>query len=1847
MNGQELCRMDLSGGGIVNVRDFLVRLARLARYEYDEAVSYVVWKVLDVAVEQGCDEVDWNWILQLMESPRWRDGTYQRVLKGSPWKEKTLEKARRRNSHVGTMCNRQCFPAETVYYCFTCTMNPLYEICEYCFDKSQHEGHVYTAKMVLRPEGRVCHCGNSSVFKAAKCLQERDGAGVTPPETSGSYDEGVVSTVSGVCDFLIDVAVYFQEKEGFPSPLDNGCYGRSRFEGSSKLGVFLKDSMGRLCDNVPEEETEWALQIDEEDCQMCYMDLTAKISRILDKPLEYAISVTEMLESGCPSVTVVRSHDRAKIEKISSRFTSEGAKNHIRETKDVFKRSLIDDLVHWLYVLAVKEGNSLQTRKAIRLCLLEAWESGLVSNRFTPNCLSPFITKINLLGGFLVSDEQRDTFPWFVPCDFPDIKDPAVRKTLLKYNTRLSTTNIPDAVSRYNTFHGSRFQYILVGLTDRLTKLSKYRMLKVLSSLFTIVDQIRQCLASQYIDVYLAVLYSTVASDPLGFKVSLMGTLSQHIFQDSKGANLAIKRGFIQRTLRFAFTLMAFTSEDLLAYLPIPLYHSCKLPSESIRNRRTIICLKDICILMSTNTIPKELLEDEEILTVIIESFAAFNKILPLKRETSEHVEFENFDFSSYYFFFSSVLILTDGYVHSISLLSDLELRRTFISKLLNIAMERELELLSHSGRNVPTPSPQDENGHCKLRSEGLPLTKEKICNYVGNVIKFRVGVDTQNFFNPMSYLLRFILQWSCCGKYSPLPDESRRYLDFRKLIEDKTKALHISESALSTLVLIGQINVGFWVRNGAPIIHQTRMYTKYSIREFTYVSDVFNVQFSMAMADPNEFIVTYLSRWGLKHWANGFPMGDYPDFETTVAIVNQCFLLLIRLFSEAKFLTVVSSVDGFEKTLRGEIIHALCFKSCTYSQIMDSLPEHITKHAAFDLYLEKYTNFTAPAGLTDTGMYTLKPEYKNEIDPYFMGLSSSKRYEVEKSIRMSMALREKIDYEDTFVPAPRIIDSLRTTPYCELFAVSSVETFGIFLKNTLDHIKKFECESILPTVVHVIHICVVNNLNDFAKIFWHEFGSLDTEFCFYHSIGSILYSFLSQEAFLQVHGKIREIFRYMVKNVPHVDADSFLREQVPSFDSDILWSSSTARNSKDGELKRKKNLARLRREKMLKKLAKQQVQFIDNNSLSTSDEECSKESSADSATCPQPNLDNSNEDPCVFCKMPSEDDIFVYFSYQEQNICDLSVDLKGRSRKSGQVDLPTKKFNGILSEPKFHTAGNRQITGQASVLRTCGHGSHISCLANHMRSIRTAHNQTTKNIPVAFGFGLLYCPLCNALCNSFLPNFTGFESRVSGNLPIDESLKTSSNSRPLLLSTAVKAAKIFQDLQWEANETDETNLIDVVNHLLVNTTRNIEVGLRPDQDLSIDKVSSQKLSTLKLLFALRDAIEGLSSDRQISPRTSSTFIDWFSGNSDNNLLTCGSYLVDASFSNCKEGANREGAERQMDFQPPATLQDLIKGKILRDMILITKQLIDTDYYRGSPEELWELQGFNMKEMQIGLSYISTLVQEITYRLQPEAWSSAQSTTALKYAQNLLIGSLTVFLKRLCIMLHVKCRPEAQQRFKATVDTPLNTLLFALKLKNIQETFVDLIEKDFASTLDSITKAFGGQSFRQILGMSDCVFLVSAEPLQLATLPKSLSVFFQSEDANILHRALKQEDAVCLFCGEICRIQNSMALHKYAIGVCTNHVQNECPVISTYGVFLLTRSNVIYLSYGKRGTFYPAPFLHKHGEPDEGLKYSSPVYLDEERYEHLKKGIILENMIPHLVFRLTDNNSDLGGWETM
>lgn len=1214
-----------------SLRDFLAALPRLANYNYNSSIDYLVWRTLDQCMRQGLESVDWDEKESFFLSSNWENGAYQALQLPTNWRDAFLDKSSKAtNDHCGSSCNKHCSPAETVFYCFDCTKNPLYEICDSCFDPEKHQGHRFTSRVVTRPEGRVCHCGDRSGFtEGANALLCKNDTNNSPPVQTYGDNVNTARLFEQVLDYLIDAIVFLKELYQEPNK------------------TFMSNGKG----NLDTANANYVLQLYENDCSLHVRDLAHKIGLLLDKPPEFGLMMVDELQRGSPFVILLESTNTERLKVIQDTFASENITLHLKASANVFKESLIDELINWLYKLCLNNP-PLSLKLALREAMCGVWNSWLLSSKYTPGALSPFASKIPLLGGFVVPFEQRDTFPWPKPWHFPqsddEKHDPNVLKIMQDYDKRLQETNANGFVARFTSIHGSRLQTILVEEATLLPKLSRLRILKVISCIFTIVDDSRTCIAAQYIDIYANLLYSTVASDTFSHKVSIMSSLSQHVFQVPKIANMIIPSGFIERITQFAFTLMSFSPEELTECPPVPLYRDFKLPIDMIKNKRTVVCFKDIYLLMSTNTKPELLLSSKSIYSCMVGSFAAFNNVLPVRRETSEHVEFENFEFSSYFFYFSSILVMIDGFTRNICLLEDLNLRKEVVSSFLRQTLSKELELLSefrkHTRDFLPSTYGTD-------KSHNVRVTQETICNTTSDVIQFQVGVDYQNFFNPMSYFFKFVTLWSQCGRYKPLPYCFSEFFDIKDIFADEMQINWMCESALSILVLLAQVNSGFWVRNGSPIQHQARMYTKYSMREFTYFSDIFMLQLGMSIADPNNFMVSYLSRWGIRNWSEGVPLGDYPDAEITASIVDQSLLLLIQLFSEVRNLIVKSSVEGFERTMQMEIVHALCFKNSTHSDILNMIPEHITKHPAFDLYLSEMATYSPPSGTADVGIYSLKEKYFSLVDPYFIGLSSSRRYEAERIVRKKMSVKNEIDYNDTYVPAREYATSLRSGPFSDLYKISNTEIFGCFLKNTLDHINKFGYEAMLGKVTHLVHLCAVNNLFGFTNIFWKEYGFSNSECLHYGSIGSLLYSFLLKEEFSNEHGKIREVFRHFMKYAPHVNVEGFLSEQTPSFSLDILNSSSNTKDANIEERDKRKRLAKLKREKIMKRIAKQQQKFLANNQMPAEEEPyfgTELPDQVDGWTFP--------EVACVFCKMKKDADLFIHFSFLEKNICDVKL---------------------------------------------------------------------------------------------------------------------------------------------------------------------------------------------------------------------------------------------------------------------------------------------------------------------------------------------------------------------------------------------------------------------------------------------------------------------------------------------------------------------------------------------------------------------------------------------------------------
>ena len=83
------------------------------------------------------------------------------------------------------------------------------------------------------------------------------------------------------------------------------------------------------------------------------------------------------------------------------------------------------------------------------------------------------------------------------------------------------------------------------------------------------------------------------------------------------------------------------------------------------------------------------------------------------------------------------------------------------------------------------------------------------------------------------------------------------------------------------------------------------------------------------------------------------------------------------------------------------------------------------------------------------------------------------------------------------------------------------------------------------------------------------------------------------------------------------------------------------------------------------------------------------------------------------------------------------------------------------------------------------------------------------------------------------------------------------------------------------------------------------------------------------------------------------------------------------------------------------------------------------------------------------------------------------------------------------------------------------------------------------------------------------------------------------------------------------------------------------------GLFLNIRKCCVLYLHNKNGSFNPAPYLDRYGEPDAGLRRGRQLLLNQKRYDSLYRNVWLQQGIPTMIARKLEADINNGGWETV
>ncbi|KAK4688582.1 hypothetical protein P7C73_g1532, partial [Tremellales sp. Uapishka_1] len=218
---------------------------------------------------------------------------------------------------------------------------------------------------------------------------------------------------------------------------------------------------------------------------------------------------------------------------------------------------------------------------------------------------------------------------------------------------------------------------------------------------------------------------------------------------------------------------------------------------------------------------------------------------------------------------------------------------------------------------------------------------------------------------------------------------------------------LMLIEYPMQKHVVLSQIRIGHWLKNGSSMRSQYHHYREINIRECTIDQEFFLLQFGLCVIDQFKFIVALIDRYGL---ANFF-RGDVTDPKVwnsqmephlKVAMLEDFLLLVVHLVADT------ASVNDWslERITRTHVIQQLALHALTYSELVKKIPDRCVEKGTLASILGEVADHREP---TDTapGNYSLKPECYSEIDVYWRHYSRNESRDV---IDKLVARQKKLD---------------------------------------------------------------------------------------------------------------------------------------------------------------------------------------------------------------------------------------------------------------------------------------------------------------------------------------------------------------------------------------------------------------------------------------------------------------------------------------------------------------------------------------------------------------------------------------------------------------------------------------------------------------------------------------------------------------------------------------------------------------------------------------------------------------------------------------------------------------------
>lgn len=1068
-------------------------------------------------------------------------------------------------------------------------------------------------------------------------------------------------------------------------------------------------------------------------------------------------------------------------------------------------------------------------------------------------------------------------------------------------------------------------------------------------------------------------------------------------------------------------------------------------------------------------------------------------------------------------------------------------------------------------------------------------------------------------------------------------------------------------ELPLRCLVLCAQVHAGMWRRNGFSLINQIYYYHNVKCRVEMFDKDVIMLQVGASMMDPNHFLMIVLSRFELFHIFSSVDIRKrYREANKDLAqqntLIEEMLHLIIMVVGE-RYVPGVGQVEHLDEVKR-EILHQLSIRPMAHSELVKALPENGNKETGLERVIDSIASFKKP-GVTGRGLYELRPEWNKHFNLYFHHYSRADQSKAEEAQRKL----SRQNGEDTALPPPA------PPPLCPLFGslvkllqcdvLLAIE--GAVLQWAVEPSGGGWTESMLQRVLHLVGMALLEEQQQL------ESSSRDDDVIFKYSSkitrpgeapstsGSILalLESLQNAPHLEVH---KDMITWILKMVGNIKT---IRERTSSSSSVDVHQGrgpeETVRDKDKAERKRKAEMARLRREKIMAQMSEMQKHFINENKelFQESMEELEASTSATEHSPPSSELTCASQIcvgprrvggaerrqlvTCILCQEEQEvrglGRAMVLAAFIQRS----TVLSKNRSRSFPDPEHHDPLFMHPDLSMGIHTA-------------SCGHIMHATCWQRYFEAVQQKEQRRQQRLRGHTSYdvenGEFLCPLCECLSNTVIPLLPHAPSPDrSVEHPCLEAWLQRTSQQIAALNSAHKRPShgVAEDVGpvipegfrvcFIPQKPFSSSVSEMINTFSMSAYK---VGLKVnpnDQDprvpvLSWSTCAYSIQSTERLLMDDNKPLFGSLPCRQddcLSSLTRFSSACWTSAvlrNVQGHFIRLLAVLVpDSQVEDVPCILNVDLFHllvySVLSYNSLHCLDQSGRSSVdsahLHLLHLVTVAHLVQILLTITTEELcMDQDGEESEEEQLTCQLYSSLREHLGSAL-PEVTSGWQLWRSVKAA-------ILPFLRSSALFFHYLNSTVPPADLQGTGPGQWEALCSYLSLPSN----LLLLYQNQRPLLEPLIQRWCCHpGVGQVLQGGGVLVRFPRESNRLINLPEDYSILINQASSFTCPRSggdKSRAPTLCLVCGCMLCSQSyccQTEVDGEDVGACTAHTFT-CG--AGVGLFLRVReSQVLFVAGKTKGCFYPPPYLDDYGETDPGLKRGNPLHLCSERYQKIQR----------------------------